>query len=218
MSRLTREDFHLLSTIISTKIFPGQQQGAWFTPAQNGKVAKGMLYSAYVNLRTFLSKHKIIKIRPRQIKTNVVMTSVLTDESSVEIVERFQFIQSNVLPFNELVDAWKVTHLLRMDLLNDPELSTSQYINKFPIFSESNSHEVVIFVFSLILKFSFLINLIIQISLDFVLLFPETVTNINEAWDFYYPFIIKVSSLNKNVEIQNLLKLATGSRSGNFFF
>lgn len=150
--RLTREDFHQLSTIISTKIFPGEPQSSWFVPAQNSKVAKGMLYSAYQNLRTLLSKHDLIKRRTRQIKTNVNLTvsSIRTldaSSSNVEIDEKFRFIQSSVLPLNELIDAWRVTHSLRMDLLNDPELSTSQYINKFPILSESNGHEVVFFIF-----------------------------------------------------------------------
>lgn len=65
--------------------------------------------------------------------------------------------------------------------------------------------EIFIFLFS------------IQISLDFNLIFPGTVTNINEAWNCYYPFIIKISNLSQNVQIKTLLKLATGSKSGNFF-
>lgn len=99
-----------------------------------------MLYSAYVNLRSFFSKNDIIKRRPRHPKTNVESS----DESNIEIQEKLQFIQSNVLPFNEVVNAWKVTHLLRMNLLKDPELSTGQYLNKFPILSESIGHEMVI--------------------------------------------------------------------------
>lgn len=44
-------------------------------------------------------------------------------------------------------------------------------------------------------------------------MFPGTVTYINEAWDLYYPHIIKISSLSKNDEIKTLLKLANGSKS-----
>lgn len=145
--RLKKEDFVKLSHIIIT-IFNKDTESAsvYYSPAEFGHPAKGKLFNAYFNKKNSLSQAGVItrrKLSNNKGQTQVASTdNQLLDDTELEIQSHIVFLTKNIVPWEKVVESWERTIHKRMQIL-DTNISTKEYLEKFPCLTEPNSFELV---------------------------------------------------------------------------
>ena len=125
------------------EIFSTEVAGTYYSPPSKGAVPIGKLYSCYTNLRNFLASVGLIARETRNsgISAQVVLdpNPVLSDEAD-ESLKALQ--QDSLENFTDIRSAWTETAHFRDNLLST-DITTAEYLHKFPVLSHAEGFELV---------------------------------------------------------------------------
>lgn len=150
---------------IIVQIFVDEAAGTYYLPSVRNSPAQGKLFSAYQNMKTDLRQVNLYKKRSkvrniagmsfnkvRKFVFHLILyleSDVNSCEPPIGMSEGLKYVFEETNDFNQIKNAWRITHSERLKLLKS--LSISTYIMKFPAFGLSNGYELV-FLFYLLEK------------------------------------------------------------------
>lgn len=124
--------------------FPTEAAGTYYVPSTKSRNPTGKLLSAYTNLRHTLANVGIIARETRHLSN--IAESQVAEEVLVEVSDAIMLIRSEVdVDHEQIMDAWKMTHEIRQRDLKSL-ISTSEYMNRYPVLKQINGHEFVSFL------------------------------------------------------------------------
>lgn len=125
------------------KQFPSHSGAIYYTPSHQSHVPRGKLYSAYTNYRRLLGSVKLIKVRPKTAVTRQPTSITLNLEVAQDLPDKMEWLEINAGPFEEGRKYWDETRQERYKILQNTEISTHSYLEKFPILDTVDGFKLV---------------------------------------------------------------------------
>lgn len=129
---------------IICELFPTEAIGTYFSPSKKGESPTGKLFSCYSNLRNALSSVGIIARETRKSSASAVrVETVVVRDDQLDIDDLLLLLeQEDIADKDSLTAAWAETAEHR-DKLLESEISTRDYLHKFPVLKDQEGVELV---------------------------------------------------------------------------
>lgn len=150
---IKKEEFINLSKLI-VQLFPRELLGTYYIPAVKSQPAEGKLCNAYQNYKADLRESELVPKRAKAstsrgtffyfISFQFYQWKWFLVEKSIQLAaksEAFKIILEEFEDFDRIVETWNFCYEERQNLLT--ELSTFEYVRKFPAFNLANGYELV---------------------------------------------------------------------------
>lgn len=146
-SRLTKQDLLYLGGLI-VAIFETEAIGTFYSPSKKGDAPTGKLFSSYSNLRNALASVRLITRESRKSQGNVTILETVEIVTEPDVEEAMKILEKDKFEnLEEISSAWSRTSEARDSILTS-DISTSDYLRKFPIMKDVQGVELVSFLVS----------------------------------------------------------------------
>ncbi|XP_061390593.1 uncharacterized protein LOC133325908 isoform X2 [Musca vetustissima] len=177
--RLYKDDLLQLSRSI-IEVFPSEVGETYYV-----LLTKGKLFDAYNNKRTQLSAAGLIN-RRENLKKKSNHTQLSEDHETGISADELKILETTNVDWNKTRELWIKSHSYRQNELQNNELSTIDYIQKYNIHLNENFHELL--------------------QIDFKILYPNS-KSIYQWKQFYEKLILKAEQSKENSVLQILANI-----------
>lgn len=150
LHRLKRQDFFTLTDNL-IQAFPNETASAYFIPSQPNHAARGKLWNAYNNKRSFLGSSGIVQRRQhsntkRKLHSDEDEGSERTSDKiyvTENLIECKEFSLNSILDWNTLKEKWSDCHQERRKELLRDKMTPQFYMQKYSILKSNRGVDLM---------------------------------------------------------------------------